>query len=60
MFSSHDYDRVAREMISKHSEGLILDCGAGFRNKYYENIINFEVESIQQLMLLASLPKITF
>ena len=31
-------------MISKHSEGLILDCGAGFRNKYYENIINFEVE----------------
>lgn len=42
--SSHDYDRVAREMISKHSEGLILDCGAGFRNKYYENIINFEVE----------------
>ncbi|MDA8807160.1 class I SAM-dependent methyltransferase [Opitutales bacterium] len=42
--SSHDYDRVAREMISNYTEGLILDCGAGYRNKYYENIINFEVE----------------
>ena len=45
--SSHDYDKVARKMISKYSEGLILDCGAGFRNKYYENIINFEVEPYQ-------------
>jgi len=41
--SSHSYDAYAMEIIRNNEEGLVLDCGAGKRPEYFENVINFEI-----------------
>ena len=41
--SSNDYDAYAINLIDKHRDGLILDCGAGRRRIYFENVVNFEI-----------------
>lgn len=41
--SSHNYDAVARGIIDKHADGLVLDCGAGRRDWYFPNVVNFEI-----------------
>jgi SAM-dependent methyltransferase len=41
--SSNGYDRHAVALINKYSDGLILDCGAGRRGTYYDNVVNFEI-----------------
>lgn len=41
--SQHDYDHEALALIERHSEGLVLDCGAGMRNTYYANVVNYEI-----------------
>jgi len=41
--SAHNYDYDARVMIGTYADGLILDCGAGYRPVYYENVVNFEI-----------------
>ena len=39
--SSNSYDARALELIGRC--GLVLDCGAGSRDVYYENVVNFEI-----------------
>jgi SAM-dependent methyltransferase len=41
--SSHGYDPNVEAIIASHCDGLILDCGAGRRDSYYENVVNFEI-----------------
>jgi SAM-dependent methyltransferase len=41
--SSNLYDGNALALIVKHPKGLVLDCGAGSRPDYYENVVNFEI-----------------
>lgn len=41
--SSHNYDEVARGIIDKYPQGLVLDCGAGRRDWYFPNVVNFEI-----------------
>jgi SAM-dependent methyltransferase len=41
--SSNDYDMHVLELIERHSTGLVLDCGAGRRSVYFDNVINFDV-----------------
>ncbi len=41
--SSNAYDKTPLEIIDQYSDGLILDCGAGFRTEYYKNIVNYEI-----------------
>jgi SAM-dependent methyltransferase len=41
--SSNVYDPYAMELIEKHRDGLILDCGAGRRDVYFDNVVNFEI-----------------
>jgi len=41
--SAHEYDSTASEIIRQLSNGLILDCGAGLRKTYYDNVVNFEI-----------------
>jgi len=41
--SSNNYDRNIEKLISKYANGLILDCGAGRRDEYFENIVNLEI-----------------
>lgn len=41
--SAHGYDRFARELIDKYSDGLVLDCGSGLRSDYLGNVVNYEI-----------------
>lgn len=41
--SSNDYDGNVLDLIRKHAGGLILDCGAGKRKQYFENVVNYEI-----------------
>lgn len=41
--SSHGYDRYARKIIEEFESGMVLDCGAGLRNEYLSNVINYEI-----------------
>lgn len=43
--SSFFYDQTPLDIINQMPDGLILDCGAGFRPVYYENVVNFEIGS---------------
>jgi SAM-dependent methyltransferase len=39
--SSNGYDGEIIELIQRND--LVLDCGAGYRPTYYENVVNFEI-----------------
>jgi SAM-dependent methyltransferase len=41
--SSNSYDDDVLALIKKHQNGFILDCGAGCRETYYPNVVNFEI-----------------
>jgi SAM-dependent methyltransferase len=41
--SSHDYDGHAQQIVRELADGLILDCGAGLRRVYVDNVVNFEI-----------------
>lgn len=41
--SGHQYDEKIINLIQKHSDGLILDCGSGRRPTYFENVVNYEI-----------------
>ena len=41
--SANQYDGTAFNLIRRNPEGLILDCGAGLRDKFFENVVNFEI-----------------
>jgi SAM-dependent methyltransferase len=41
--SSNEYDEDAMALIRRFPDGLILDCGAGSRSRYFSNVVNFEI-----------------
>jgi SAM-dependent methyltransferase len=41
--SENQYDEHALRLIDEHRDGLVLDCGAGFREEYLPNVINLEI-----------------
>jgi SAM-dependent methyltransferase len=41
--SANGYDRDTLDLIEKHQHGLVLDCGAGRRDFYHSNVVNFEI-----------------
>ena len=41
--SSHPYDGEALAIIESLPDGLILDCGAGLRGDFLDNVVNFEI-----------------
>ncbi len=41
--SSNAYDPLFLEIVEEYKDGIILDCGAGLRNEYYSNIVNYEI-----------------
>lgn len=43
LISSNNYDLEVKELIANYEDGLVLDCGAGSRNEYYSNVVNFEI-----------------
>jgi SAM-dependent methyltransferase len=41
--SENQYDGEILNIINRHQHGWVLDCGAGRRDTYYENVVNFEI-----------------
>jgi len=41
--SENPYDPLIVDFIETNSAGLILDAGAGRRNVYYSNVVNYEI-----------------
>ncbi len=41
--SSNGYDGEALNLIHRLRDGLILDCGAGSRDRYFPNVVNYEI-----------------
>ncbi len=41
--SANEYDEHAHAIREEFADGWILDCGAGLRPVYYDNIVNFEI-----------------
>jgi SAM-dependent methyltransferase len=41
--SSNDYDDFVLKLIERHADGMVLDCGAGRRAVYFDNVVNFEI-----------------
>jgi SAM-dependent methyltransferase len=41
--SAYPYDEYILSLLKEFDDGIILDCGAGRRPVYYNNIINYEI-----------------
>jgi SAM-dependent methyltransferase len=41
--SSNYYDDYVMQAINETPDGLVLDCGAGFRPRYFDNVVNYEI-----------------
>jgi SAM-dependent methyltransferase len=41
--SANPYDEEMMRLIEAYKDGLILDCGAGRRDVYFENVVNYEI-----------------
>jgi SAM-dependent methyltransferase len=41
--SANPYDDEMMKLIESNKDGLILDCGAGRRDIYFENVVNYEI-----------------
>lgn len=51
--SSLGYDADMQALINKHREGLVLDCGAGSKGQYLENVYNLEIVPYSSTDVLA-------
>ena len=57
--SANGYDPPIQQLIERHANGLVLDCGAGRRPVYYGNVVNLEIapyDSTDVLSVGESLP----
>jgi len=41
--SAHPYDWHANSIVREFPQGWILDCGAGLRPEYFDDVVNFEI-----------------
>jgi SAM-dependent methyltransferase len=41
--SANPYDEEMMRLIETYKDGLILDCGAGRRDIYFDNVVNYEI-----------------
>lgn len=58
--SAHEYDQQAMALIRRHSDGLVLDCGAGLRNTYYGNVVNYEIVAYDTTDVLGVAERLPF
>jgi SAM-dependent methyltransferase len=40
---SNHYDGNVLSLINKYKDGVLLDCGAGKRQVYYSNVVNYDI-----------------
>jgi SAM-dependent methyltransferase len=41
--SAHGYDHFAQTIVTRFRSGWVLDCGAGSRGDFFQNVVNLEV-----------------
>ena len=41
--SANGYDENMLALIDKNPSGFVLDCGAGRKDRYFDNVINYEI-----------------
>lgn len=58
--SAHHYDHEALALIERHGDGLVLDCGAGLRNVYYDNVVNYEIVAYDSTDVLGVAERLPF
>lgn len=58
--SAHEYDEYALALIERHRDGLVLDCGAGLRNTYYPNVVNYEIVEYDTTDVLGAAERLPF
>ncbi len=58
--SANSYDGVAMNYIYRHRDGLILDCGAGLRDKCFENVVNYEIVPYESTDVLGVVERLPF
>lgn len=58
--SSFFYDEIPLKIINELPDGLILDCGAGYRPVYYENVVNYEIFPYPSTDVLGFAEKLPF
>jgi SAM-dependent methyltransferase len=53
--SDHPYDGNAKELIKKASDadGLVLDCGSGYKTDVFDNVIQLEIVNYPNVDVLA-------
>ncbi|NNE72575.1 MAG: class I SAM-dependent methyltransferase [Acidimicrobiales bacterium] len=58
--SANRYGNQVEELIASTSDGLVLDCGAGYRSTYYEHVVNLEIEPYPTTDVLARGERLPF
>jgi SAM-dependent methyltransferase len=58
--SSNSYDEDTLALVKKYSDGLVLDCGAGKRQIYFENVVNYEIVDYDSTDVLGIGEKLPF
>jgi SAM-dependent methyltransferase len=58
--SAHEYDEHALALIERHADGMVLDCGAGLRNTYYPNVVNYEIVAYDTTDVLGAAERLPF
>ena len=58
--SAHAYDAVALEIIGRFRDGLILDAGAGVRDRYLDNVVNMEIVDYASTDVVAGCERMPF
>ena len=58
--SAHEYDPPTLALLERHADGLVLDCGAGQRNTYYANVVNYEIVAYDSTDVLGVAERLPF
>jgi SAM-dependent methyltransferase len=58
--SANGYDGEALNIIHRLNAGLILDCGAGLRDRYFPNVVNYEIVAYDSTDVLGVGEKLPF
>jgi SAM-dependent methyltransferase len=58
--SANVYDGEALNILHRQRDGLVLDCGAGLRERYYANVVNYEIVAYDSTDVLGVGEKLPF
>lgn len=58
--SAHEYDQEALALIERNQGRMVLDCGAGLRNTYYDDVVNYEIVAYDSTDVLGVAERLPF